>query len=85
VIYSGDRGLDLSATARFTSGHPWAAGVFSGYVPATQIVNANVAFQARPDLKLFLTATNVLDDRRFQIYGGSVVGRRMIAGVTATF
>ncbi len=84
ALYQNGRGLDLSGTLRMVSGYQWAAGVFTGYVPASQIVNANASWRAAPRLKLFVTGTNVLDQQRFQIYGGSVIGRRVIGGVTAT-
>jgi hypothetical protein len=44
-----------------------------------------VSYQATPQLKLFVTGTNLLDQQRFQIYGGSVIGRRLLTGATATF
>jgi outer membrane receptor for ferrienterochelin and colicins len=85
VFYDSPRGLELNANMRLVSGYPWAAGVFSGYVPSGQFVNANAAYRATEKLKVFVTGTNVFDQRRFQIYGGSVIGRRLIGGVTATF
>jgi outer membrane receptor protein involved in Fe transport len=79
------RQVDVGASLRLTSGYPWAAGLFAGYIPAGQSVNANVGYQVTPNLKAFATATNLLDQQRFQIYGGSVIGRRILAGITATF
>jgi len=83
--FQSPRGLELGGSVRLVSGYPWAAGLFAGYVPASQTVNANVGYQATPQVKLFVTGTNLLDQRRFQIYGGSVIGRRVLAGMTATF
>lgn len=85
LLYTSPKGLELNGNIRILSGYQWAAGVFSGYVPPSQFINANIAYKATPHLKVFLTGTNVLDQRRFQIYGGSVIGRRLIGGVTATF
>jgi len=84
LIYEGTRRLELSSTLRLVSGYPWAAGVYSGYIPAAQTLNASAAFQASANMKVFVTGTNVLDQRRFEIYGGSVIGRRILGGVTAT-
>jgi hypothetical protein len=36
-------------------------------------------------LRIHAIATNVFDQQRFHLYGGSVLGRRVIAGATATF
>ncbi|HYN80667.1 MAG TPA: TonB-dependent receptor [Gemmatimonadaceae bacterium] len=85
LFYDSPRRIELNASVRLVSGYPWAAGVFSGYVPASQFVNANAAYRATEQLKAFVTGTNVFDQRRFQLYGGSVIGRRLIGGVTATF
>ena len=85
LLFQNGRGLDLGASLRMVAGYRWAAGVFNGYVPAAQFVNANASWQANPRLKVFVTGTNVFDQRRFQIFGGSVLGRRVIGGVTAIF
>jgi outer membrane receptor protein involved in Fe transport len=85
LMYASTRGLELNASVRLLTGYPWAAGVFSGYVPAAQFLNASAAYRTTEHLKLFVTGTNVLDQHRFQLYGGSVIGRRVIGGVTATF
>lgn len=78
-------GFEVGGSVRLVSGYPWAAGLFAGYVPALQMVNANVGYQATPQLKLFVNGTNLFDQQRFQMYGGSVIGRRVLAGMTATF
>ena len=85
LSYYSPGGLELGGSVRLVSGHPWAAGLFSGYIPASQTLNANVGYQVSTQLKLFVTGTNLLDQQRFQIYGGSVIGRRVLTGVTATF
>ena len=85
LAYESRGGFDLGGSVRLTSGYPWAAGLFSGYIPAAQTINAHIGYQATPQFKVFASATNLLDQQRFQIYGGSVNGRRVIAGVTAAF
>ncbi|HVF40432.1 MAG TPA: TonB-dependent receptor, partial [Gemmatimonadaceae bacterium] len=85
LTWQNGRGLDLNGSLRMVSGYTWSAGVFTGYVPASQFVNAGASYQATERFKVFLTGTNVLDQNRFQVYGGSVLGRRLIGGVTATF
>jgi len=34
---------------------------------------------------VYANATNLFDQQRFQVYGGSVIGRRVLAGATSTF
>ena len=44
-----------------------------------------VGYRVKNNLRLFANTTNLLDQKRFQLYGGSVIGRRFLGGVTATF
>jgi outer membrane receptor protein involved in Fe transport len=85
VQYAGAQGLDLGLTLRRQTAFNWAAGVFSGVVDWSQTVNVNVGYRFGYHLRVHAIATNVLDQKRFQVYGGSVIGRRVIAGLTATF
>jgi iron complex outermembrane receptor protein len=85
VQYSGAQGLDLGLMLRRQTAFNWAAGVFSGVVDWSQTVNVNAGYRVGNNLRIHAVATNVFDQKRFHIYGGSVVGRRVIAGVTATF
>ena len=54
------------------SGRVFAGSHFAGYR-----INNYVRIHA--------TGTNLLDEERFQLYGGSVIGRRILGGVTANF
>ena len=85
VQYAGAQGLDLGVTVRRQTAFDWAAGVFSGLVDWSQTVNVNAGYRVNNNVRLHAIATNVLDQQRFHIYGGSVIGRRVIGGVTATF
>jgi outer membrane receptor protein involved in Fe transport len=85
VQYSGAQGLDLGVMLRRQTAFTWAAGVFSGVVDWSQTLNVNAGYRVGNNLRVHAIATNVLDQKRFHIYGGSVIGRRVIAGVTATF
>lgn len=85
LAWHSRQGAELGGSVRFVSGYPWAAGLFSGFIPASQTVNLNAGYQFTPHLKFFATATNLFDQQRFHIYGGSVIGRRVLAGMTAAF
>jgi outer membrane receptor protein involved in Fe transport len=80
-----DRGLSASASFRMVKGYPWAAGVFAGFIEPSNTLDANAGYDINNNFKVFLTGTNLLDDRKFSIYGGSVNGRRILGGVTARF
>ncbi len=85
LSYSGAQGLEASVTARLTDEFRWAAGVYAGPVPSSQMIDVNLGYQVNNYVRLHLVATNVLDQKRYTIYGGSVIGRRVLGGVTATF
>ncbi len=85
ISYRGRQGLDLRVSARIVDEYEWAAGIFAGTVPASQTVNASAGYALNPNLRIHVTATNVFDQQRFHLFGGSVIGRRVIGGVTAAF
>jgi hypothetical protein len=54
-------------------------------VPSNEFVNLSAGYRVNNYLRINAIATNVFDQKRFQLYGGSVIGRRVLAGVTAGF
>jgi outer membrane receptor protein involved in Fe transport len=85
VSYAGLQGVDANVTVKLVDGYPWAAGVFQGYVPSNEFVNLSAGYRVNNYLRVHATATNLFDEKRFQLYGGSVIGRRVLGGITATF
>ncbi len=80
----GER-FDVNGAVRLIDGYQWAAGVFQGYVPSSEQINVGAGFRVNNYLRINASATNLLDQKRFQLYGGSVIGRRVLAGITAGF
>ncbi len=86
LAYAGiTNGWDGDISARFVSEYDWAAGVFVGTVPASQTLNASLGYRLNPNFRIFAVGTNILDQQRYHLFGGSVIGRRVLGGVTATF
>jgi outer membrane receptor protein involved in Fe transport len=85
VSYAGGQGFDANVSLRMVDGYQWAAGIFQGYVPASEFLNLGAGFRLNNNLRIHAMATNVLDQERFQLYGGSVIGRRVLGGLTANF
>jgi outer membrane receptor protein involved in Fe transport len=83
--YRGAQGIEASVSARIVDSFDWAAGVYAGTIPAAQVLDVNLGYQVNNYVRVFAIGTNVLDQKRFSIYGGSVNGRRVLGGVTATF
>jgi outer membrane receptor for ferrienterochelin and colicins len=85
VTYAGAQGIDANVTVKLVDGYQWAAGVFQGYVPSNEFVDVSAGYRISNYIRLQATATNLLDQQRFQLYGGSVIGRRVLGGLTAQF
>jgi len=85
LSYVGEQGFDANASVRLVDGYEWAAGIFTGYVPSSEFVNLGAGFRVNNNLRVHASATNLLDQQRFQLYGGSVIGRRVLGGITANF
>ena len=86
MTYEGKRnGWDASLSARFVAAYDWAAGVFVGKIPAGQTVNMSAGYQVSPRYRAFVTGTNILNQERYQMFGGSVINRRMLGGISAAF
>ncbi|HET9276342.1 MAG TPA: TonB-dependent receptor [Gemmatimonadales bacterium] len=80
-----ERRFQGGASMRTSGGYSWAAGVFAGYVEPVTTFDLNASYDINNNFRLFATGTNVFDNRHFAIYGGSVIGRRILGGVTARF
>lgn len=85
AAYRGRNGLDFRVAARFVSSYDWAAGTFFGEVPSSESLDVSAGYQLTDWLRVHAVGTNIFDQRRYQVYGGSVIGRRILAGVTANF
>ena len=85
LSYAGQQGIDANVTLRLVDGYQWSAGVFQGYVPSNEFVNVSAGYRVNNYFRVHATATNLFDQKRFQLYGGSVIGRRVLGGITASF
>ena len=85
IAYRSHLGIEGNVTARYSTGHRWLAGVFDGWVPSRLSIDATASYAINNNLRVFAVGTNILDQQRFHLYGGSVVGRRVLGGVSATF
>ena len=83
--YAGQQGFDGNVTLRISDGYEWATGIFQGYVPASEMLNVSAGYRINNNVRIHATATNLFDQQRFQMFGGSVIGRRVLGGITANF
>jgi outer membrane receptor protein involved in Fe transport len=80
---SGDR-LRMHAGLRLVEAFDWHTGFYRGRVPSSQTVDLTASYALSPSLRLALAGTNVLDQQRYHVFGGSIVERRVLAGLTWT-
>lgn len=85
AAYAGQQGLDAGLSFRYSTGFPWAAGIFSGWIEPGVTFDGNVGYRVNNNVRVFMTGTNLLNREWFSMYGGSVTGRRVMGGVSATF
>jgi iron complex outermembrane receptor protein len=83
--YVGLHGLDAEISVVMAGAFDFRDNLFHGRVPSRQTVNLAAGYQASDLIRIHGVATNLLDQRRFHAYGASVIGRRILAGVTLTF
>ena len=84
LAYAGRQGIDVTVDARLVSGYRWTSGIWDGEIPASETVSLNAGYRINPHLRVYANATNLFDQQRFQFFGGSVIGRRVLAGMTTT-
>lgn len=80
--WTGAQGARVRLGWRWEDAHRWHAGVWQGFVPSSGSVDLNASVPAGERLTFSLSATDLLDQKRYHIYGGSIVGRRVIGGVS---
>jgi outer membrane receptor protein involved in Fe transport len=83
-------GFDAAISAKFIDAYDWNAGVYAGRIPSSQLVDIDVGYRFRrawlgSGWRVYVSATNVLNQEVFQLYGGSVNGARVLGGVTVTY
>jgi iron complex outermembrane receptor protein len=83
--YLGAHGFDAEISVVIAGPFDFRDNLFHGRVPSRQTVSMTAGYQVSDLIRIHAVATNLLNQRRFQAYGASVIGRRVLAGVTLTF
>ena len=85
LAYSGLQGIDAEVNLRLVDGYEWAAGIFQGTVPSSQTVTLTAGYRINNYFRVHAAVTNLFDQERYHLFGGSVIGRRILGGVTTYF
>lgn len=83
--YKNAEGLDLNINLRYVDKFEWASGVFQGQVPSYVTLNCATGYKIDTDIRLGLTVTNLLNNEHYELFGGSINGRRALAAITFDF
>jgi outer membrane receptor for ferrienterochelin and colicins len=84
TTYAGRR-FSASGTIRAVSAFDWNSGVYVGPVPAYAVVDAAAGFNLQRGWRVDVDAANLLDHRHFELFGGSVLGRRVLGSLVYTW
>ena len=83
--YSNPGGFNAAVTAKWVEKFPWAGGIFNGDVPEYTLVNLNAGYQLTRNVYLAANVYNLLNRKHYEIFGGSVLERRILGTITTTF
>ncbi len=85
ATYTVPMSWDVSAMFRYVEGFTWLAGDFQGFVPSYGVVNLNAGYHVTNDLRLGLAINNLLDNRYFEVFGGTILPRLTYLSATYDF
>lgn len=85
LSYASRAGYSAEVTMKWVKGYPWAAGIFAGDVPDYTLVNVVAGYQITKNIHFGVNVYNLFDRQHYQIFGGSMLGRRILGTITTTF
>jgi len=85
MLYDAAGRVEAAVNVRYVDGYRWAAGIFDGRVPAYALLNASGGVWVLKDVRVGLIVANLLDNKHYQMFGGSVNGRRALLSATVLF
>jgi iron complex outermembrane receptor protein len=84
VAYNGSK-FNGSVKYRHVPSFDWAAGIFVGRIKEYDIFNAALGYQINQNFRVGVNALNLTDEEHYEIFGGAILGRRILGNVQATF
>jgi iron complex outermembrane receptor protein len=78
LTYQSEGGTRVRVAYRFEDAYDFRAQLWHGAMPSAHAVDLNVTWPITRDVSALLSATNLLDEKRFHVYGGSIIGRRAL-------
>jgi outer membrane receptor protein involved in Fe transport len=78
LVYSHPDGHDVAVAIKYVPTFEWAAGIFRGDIPAYTLIDLAGTYAFSEHLKFNLNISNLLDRDHYQVFGGSLIGRRAL-------
>ena len=78
AVYQASSGARARLGLRWEDGFRFRSGTWVGDLPSSRSVDVNVTYPLGPRLTATLAGTNVLNEQRVHLMGGSVIGRRVL-------
>ena len=75
--------FDITLSFSYVHGYDWLAGTYIGYVPAYSLVNVNGGVYVLNNLRLGFNIYNLLNNKHYEIFGGTYLPR--MASMQATY
>lgn len=85
ITFRSAAGLSANLSMKYVPSFAWAAGIYQGRILAYTLLNLSASYEITNNLMAGVNVANVLDRRHYEIFGGSVIGRRAIGSITVTF
>jgi outer membrane receptor protein involved in Fe transport len=82
VTYTRTTGAHARIGVRVSEAFDWRSALWSGRVPAHASVDVVLSHPFTAELSASVVGTNMLDQQRYQFFGGSLVRRRVVASLT---
>ena len=78
AVYEATNGARARVGVRWEDGFTFRSGTWVGDLPSARSVDVNFTYPLGHRLTVTLTGTNVLDEQRVHLMGGSLIGRRVL-------
>jgi iron complex outermembrane receptor protein len=85
ITYQSKNNYDVALKIKYVPSYHWSAGVYAGDILAYSLVSLSGSYQFSSNLSMTLNISNLLNRKHYEIFGGSILGRRGTLGVTYAF
>jgi len=81
VTYLSDR-IDLSMKYRWVDEFPWKCGIFVGHVQSYDLFELIANYHFKKGFSIGLNVSNLLNNKHYELFGGDILRRNVVATVS---